>query len=360
MKPDYYKTLGVPRDADAAAIKQAYRRLAQKHHPDKNPDDPAAAAERFKPVQEAYHVLSDEKKKAAYDRFGHAAFEGGHGNGGAQHDFSGVFDELFSDFFSGGGRAGPRQRVLSIQLGFEESITGCKKELRINEPTVCDSCRGSGGEPGTKMETCGKCRGAGQIRINRGFFTMQQTCGECRGRGRIYPTPCRACGGEGSRRIARTIAVQIPPGISDGETIRLNIPGVADQFHLRVQVAQHPLFERDGDHLHISIPVSVAIAALGGRVEAPLPAGGKVKITVPPETQSGAILRLRGRGAPNARGREPGDMLCHIFVETPVNLTEEQKNLLHKFDASLRKKHERHSPRERSWLDKARAFFGEE
>ncbi len=361
MKADYYQTLGVPRDADAAAIKTAYRRLAQKHHPDKNPDNPEKAAEKFKPVQEAYAVLSDPQKKSAYDRFGHAAFEGGRGNGSAPPDFSGVFDDLFSDFFSGGGaRGGGRRRILSIQLSFEESVAGCKKELRINEPSVCDSCGGSGGEAGQKMETCSACRGSGQIRVNRGFFAMQQTCEKCRGRGQIYQTPCPDCDGEGARRIARTVSVQIPAGIQDGESIRLNIPGIIDQFHLRVQVAPHPLFERDGDNLHISIPVSVVVAALGGRVESPLAAGGKVKITIPPETQSGAILRLRGRGAPNVRGGAPGDMLCHIAVETPVNLDEEQKNLLRKLDESLRKKHERHSPQERSWLDKARAFFGDE
>ena len=358
MKPDYYQTLGVPRDADAATIKKAYRRLAQKYHPDKNLDNPEAAAEKFKPVQEAYHILSDEEKKAAYDRFGHDAFQ--RGNGAPPPDFSGVFDDLFSDFFSGASNSGPRRRVLSIRLSFEESISGCKKELRLNEPSVCDSCNGTGGEPGAKTEVCNRCGGDGRIRINRGFFTMQQTCNACGGRGKKFATLCKACGGEGARRIARTIAVQIPPGIQDGETIRLNISGVVDQFHLRVNVAPHPLFERDGDHLHIAIPVSVAVAALGGQVEAPLPAGGKVKITVPPETQSGAVLRLRGRGAPNVRGRGAGDMLCHISVETPVNLTEEQKKILRKFEDSVRKKNGRHSPREQSWMDKARAFFGEE
>ena len=359
MKQDYYKTLGVARDADAATIKQAYRRLAMKHHPDRNPDD-KTAEDKFKAAQEAYSVLSDDDKKAAYDRFGHAAFEQQQqrGGGGAQ-DFGSVFDDMFSDFFSGGGRNAPRQRVLSIRLSFEEAIAGCKKELRINEPSVCTTCRGSGAKPGQKMETCSQCRGHGQIRTSRGFFTVQQTCNKCRGRGKIFRTPCDDCGGEGTRRIARTIAVQIPPGIQDGETIRLNISDVSDQFHLRVHVAGHPFFERDGDHLHISIPVSMTAAALGGHVHAPLPGGGKVKITVPPETQSGAILRLRGRGAPNVRGHGTGDMLCHIMVETPVNLTDAQQKLLRNFEESLRKKQDRHSPQEQSWLQKVKALFGD-
>ncbi|MGI9307104.1 MAG: molecular chaperone DnaJ [Gammaproteobacteria bacterium] len=356
MKRDYYEVLGVPRDADGAAIKQSYRRLAMKYHPDRNPED-GTAEEKFKTLQEAYAVLSDAEKKAAYDRFGHAAFEQGGGARGS--DFSSVFDDLFSDFFGGGARA-PRQRVISLRLRFEEAFNGCKKELRLNEPSVCVSCHGEGGAPGEKMTECPKCGGSGSVRTNRGFFTMQQTCGRCRGRGKVFRTPCPECGGEGVRRTARTIAVKIPAGIQDGETIRLNISGVEDHFHLRVQVAEHPLFKRDGDNLHIAIPVSMTAAALGGQVEAPTPGGGKVKITVPPETQSGAVLRLRGRGAPNVRGNPPGDLLCRIFVETPVNLTAAQKKLLRSFEESVKKKQERHSPQEKSWLEKAKAFFDDD
>ena len=357
MKQDYYETLGVPRDADRDAIKKSYRRLAMKYHPDRNPDD-KTAEDKFKTVQEAYDILSDAEKKEAYDRFGHAAFEQGGGQGARGADFSSVFDDLFSDFFGGANR-GARQRVLSIRLKFEEAIGGCKKELRLNEPMTCSACRGNGAEPGQKMETCPQCGGSGNLRVNRGFFTMQQTCNRCRGRGRTYRKPCRACGGDGVRRTERTVAVKIPPGIQDGETILLNISGMEDQFRLRVQVEEHPLFKRDGDHLHIAIPVSMTAAALGGHVEAPTPVGGKVKITVPPETQSGALLRLRGRGAPNSRGGPPGDLLCRIFVETPVNLTEPQKKLLRSFEDSLKKKQERHSPQEKSWLEKAKALFGD-
>lgn len=358
MKQDYYDTLGVSKDADSAAIKQAYRRMAMKYHPDRNPGD-KSAEDKFKSAQEAYAVLSDAEKKAAYDRFGHDAFQHGGGGGGGAPDFSSVFDDLFSNFFSGSGgaRTSPRrQRVITVQLSFEESISGCKKELRINEPAVCSDCGGSGGA-GRATKICSKCRGVGQIRINRGFFTMQQTCDRCGGRGKIFEKPCEACGGEGQRRVVRTIAVQIPPGIQDEETMRLNVPEFIDEFHLRVHVTPHSLFTRDGDNLHLAIPISITVAALGGQVEAPLPGGGRVKITIPPETQTGAILRLRGRGAPNVRGRGQGDMLCHVAVETPVNLTDAQMKLLQSFDESLRKKQDRHSPKERSWLDKARSFF---
>ncbi len=355
MKQDYYEILGVPRGADADAIKKSYRRLAMKYHPDRNPDD-KTAEDKFKTVQEAYAVLSDAEKKEAYDRFGHAAFEQG-GGGARGADFSSVFDDLFSDFFGGANR-GPRQRILSIRLKFEEAINGCKKELRLNEPMTCTACRGSGAEPGQKLETCPQCHGSGNVRTNRGFFTMQQTCSRCRGRGRAYRNPCRACDGEGVRRTERKVAVRIPPGIQDGETILLNIGGMEDQFRLRVQVEEHPLFKREGDHLHIAIPVSMTAAALGGHVEVPTPEGGMVKITVPPETQSGAVLRLRERGAPNSRGGAPGDLLCRIFVETPINLTEPQKKLLRSFEESLKKKQERHSPREQSWLEKAKTLLG--
>ena len=357
MKPDCYQALGVARDASKEEIKKSYRRLAMKHHPDRNPDD-ASAEQKFKSVQQAYDILSDPQKKEAYDRFGHAAFEN---SGGAREaDFSNVFDNLFSDFFSGGGRSnGGRRRVLSVTLTFEEAVAGCQKEIRINEPAACNTCRGSGAEPGSRPEECAACQGSGQMRINRGFFTMQQPCERCHGRGSIIRTPCRACNGEGARRVARSVTVKIPAGIQDGETMSVKFGGVSDQFHLRVQVAPHPLFERDGDNLHISIPVSMTAAALGGYMETPTPTGGKIKITVPPETQSGAVLRLRGRGTPNVRGRGHGDMLCHIIVETPVNLTEAQKKILRGFEESLKKKQERHSPQEKSWLEKARSLFEE-
>ncbi|MGU9951100.1 MAG: molecular chaperone DnaJ [Gammaproteobacteria bacterium WSBS_2016_MAG_OTU1] len=359
MKQDYYETLGIERGADAAAIKQSYRRLAMKYHPDRNPDD-ETAEEKFKSIQEAYAILSDPQKKEMYDRHGHAAFNSGGGGGARGQDFSSVFDDLFSDFFGNATRSSARQRVLSIRLKFEESILGCKKELQLNEPTICSACRGSGADPKAKVEGCPDCQGSGQIRTNRGFFTIQETCKRCRGQGRIVKIPCHVCKGEGRRRIARKLAVKIPAGIQDGETMRLPIGDSQDEFVLRVTVEPHPLFERDGDNIHISIPVSITVAALGGYVEAPMAAGGKVKITVHPETQSGAILRLRGRGAPNVRGHDTGDMLCHILVETPINLTDTQKKLLRSFEESLKKKQDRHSPQEKSWLEKAKTLFSDD
>ena len=363
-KPDYYEVLGVPRDADTAVLKTAYRRLAMKYHPDRNAGN-TESEEKFKTVREAYDVLSDSEKRQMYDRFGHSAFQqGGRGGGGGSGaDFSNVFDDLFGDFFGGaaagrrsGGNAAGR-RVLSIRLSFEESLSGCKKELRLNEPAVCKECGGSGAAAGSGKSECAECRGSGYMRINRGIFTMQQTCGRCGGSGEIVRNPCAACGGEGSRRTARTVAIEIPAGIQDGEMMRLNLRGMVHQFHLRVQVAAHPFFERDGDDLHMSIPISMTVAALGGHVESPAPGGGRLKITVPPGTQSDAILRLRGHGAPNVRGRGNGDMLCHITVETPVNLTEAQKEMLREFENNLKRKHARHSPREKSWLEKAKEFF---
>ena len=361
MKRDYYEVLGVARDAGADVVKQSYRRLAMKYHPDRNPDD-GAAEEKFKEVREAYDVLSNPEKRAAYDRHGHAAFENGggmhRGGGGGGGDFSSVFDDLFSDFFGSGGRAsGGRQRVLSAKLSFADSMRGCKKEFQISEPMVCSICKGSGAASPSDIKECETCRGVGQIRVNRGPFIMQQTCERCQGRGKVAMRPCAACSGNGQRSETRRVAVKIPAGIQDGETIRLNVRGSEDEFHLRVRVEPHPLFKRDGDNIHLSIPVSVAAAALGGHVEAPTPSGGNVKITVPPETQTGTALRLRGLGAPNVRGRGAGDLLCHIIVETPVNLTEAQKKVLRNFGDSLRKKQDRHAPREQSWLEKAKSFF---
>lgn len=357
MKRDYYEVLGVDRGADDAAIRRAYKKLAGKYHPDRNPGD-AAAEKKFKEAQEAHDILSDRGKRQAYDQLGHAAFEHGGGNGAAP-DISSIFGSVFKNFFSEDDEpnAGPRQRILRIRVSLEEALAGCTKKVRLNEPAVCDSCRGSGGAPGEKVQECRRCDGQGEIRIDRGFFAMRQTCPDCKGRGKMFRKPCPDCGGDGSRRIARTVSIKIPPGIRDGTNMRLNIQDFVDEFFLNVRVDKHPLFERDGDNLHIVIPVSMTAAALGGHAEAPSPGGGRVKITIPPGTQNGAVLRLRERGAPNMQGGATGDMFCHVEIEVPINLTAEQKKMLRDFDDTLKKKNSRHTPREESWLEKARSFF---
>lgn len=359
-KEDYYQTLGVSRETNAADIKRAYRRLAMKHHPDRNPDD-SSAEEKFKEIQEAYDVLSNEEKRAAYDRFGHAAFDGmaggGGGNGG---DFSSVFEDMFSDFFSGNaGRQQTREdrRVLDLRLSFEEAALGCTKELRLSLPQPCGTCSGSGAKPGSSPVTCRACGGAGQVRAQRGFFTIQQTCGHCHGRGQTISKPCTTCGGKGRETKTQRISAKIPAGINDNGIIRLNV-NKGGEILLRIRVESHPLFQRDGDDLHITIPVSMVVAALGGHVEAPNIAGGRIKIAIPPETQSGRVLRLRGRGLANPRHGGCGDMLCQVIVETPVNLTGEQRKILQRFDKSI-SADALHSPKEKSWLEKAKGLFSD-
>lgn len=360
MKEDFYETLGVARGAGKDEIKSAYRRLAMKHHPDRNPGD-AAAESKFKKVQEAYDTLSDSEKRAAYDRFGHAAFEHARSPGGGAHDFSGVFDDLFGHFFGAAG-AQPREererpRVFDMQITFEEAALGCQKTLNVVLPARCEKCVGTGAKAGTKPVQCRACAGAGQIRVSRGMFTLQQTCPECRGAGQTIKTPCPECAGKGKTQTRQKISAAVPAGVNDGEMIRLAIEGSGEMF-LRMSVAAHPIFRRDGENLHITIPVSVATASLGGEVRAPALGGGAINVTVPPETQSGKILRLRGRGVGNPRSRsgERGDMLCKIIVETPVNLDAAQKKLLRQFDASLKTAH---SPQKESWLKKAKNIFTE-
>lgn len=356
-KRDYYEVLGIERGADASAIKAAYRRLAMKHHPDRNPGD-AAAEGKFKEVQEAYSCLSDEQKRAAYDRFGHDAFEGGGAGGGP--GFSSFFEDVFSDFFGGGGAAQRdtrRQRVIDINLTFEEMATGCEKEIRVTLPSACEDCGGSGAAEGTAAETCSDCGGQGQVRVQRSVFTLQQTCPTCRGKGRTIKNPCRSCGGGGKVSKAHHLQVNIPAGIDDGALVRVNIDGHADELFIRPSIASHPLFMRDGDDLHIKIPISMITAALGGEVVTPSVKGGKLKVDIPAGVQNGQRLRVPSCGLPNVRSGRRGNLLCHIAVEVPIKLNSEQKELLKKFEKSM--KSARQSPQEQSWLDKAKQFFTE-
>ena len=362
-KRDYYEVLGLQKGADAAAIKTAYRRLAMKHHPDRNPDDPQAEA-KFKEVQEAYACLSDSQKRAAYDQFGHGAFEGGMGGEGGP-GFSSFFDDIFSDFFGGAGGRGPgggaqrarRQRVMDMDLTFEEMAVGCEKEVRITLPSDCDACAGTGAEEGATVKTCTACDGHGQVRVARGPFTLQQTCSKCNGEGKVVDKPCRPCNGSGKVNKSRHLQINIPAGVQDGALVRVSMDGSEDELFIRPNVGKHPLFVRDGSNLHIEIPVSIATAALGGEVVTPSVKGGKIKVNIPAGVQNGQVLRVPSCGLPDPRTDRRGNMLCHIAVEVPVRLNSEQKELLRKFDESL--KREDHSPKEQSWLDKAKQFFTE-
>ena len=358
MKEDYYATLGVGKGAGKDEIKTAYRKMTQKYHPDRNPGN-AAAEDKFKQVREAYDTLSDPQKREMYDRFGHQAFEhaggGGHGyGGGGQPDFSNVFDDIFGNFFGGGGQQKQAQRVFDLHVSFEEAALGCKKTIKMTVPASCDSCGGSGAKKGTKPQVCTTCGGNGQVRVSRGFFTLQQTCGACRGKGRIIKSPCAECGGGGSVEALRKLEAAVPGGVDDGEMVRLRLE--KGEVLLRMRVASHPLFQRDGENLHFAMPVSITTAALGGAINIPKLGGGKIKITVPPETQSGGMLRLRGEGIARLRGSGRGDMFCRIVVETPVNLNEDQKALLRAFDKSLQKAH---TPKGESWLQKVKSIFTE-
>jgi molecular chaperone DnaJ len=356
-KRDYYEVLGVGRDADADAIKKAYRRLAMRHHPDRNAGDKAAEA-KFKEIQEAYSCLADEQKRGAYDQFGHAAFEGmGNGAGGAGAGFDNFFDDIFGNFFGGNGAGGRqrRQRVLDLELSFEEMARGCEKQIRLGMPQSCDNCGGNGAAPGSKPQRCGACGGNGQVRIQRGFFTVQQTCPKCRGRGKTIDKPCPNCGGNGRVEKERRLSVSLPAGIQDGALVRVDAGG-EEEILLRPSVRPHPLFRRHNDDLHIEIPVSVGVAALGGEALAPTIGGGKISLNIPAGTQSGQTLRVNGRGIPNMRSGRAGAMYCRIAVETPVNLSEKQKKLLREFDDSLKNKH---SPNGASWLDKLKDMLGE-
>ena len=366
-KRDYYEVLGVDRNADADAIRKAYRRMAMKHHPDRNLGD-EGAEERFKELGEAYKILSDPQKKAAYDRFGHRAFEaggspfGGGGGGAGGPDLSSIFGDIFEDFFNGGGgrrareSSGARRVILDLSLSFEEAALGCSRRVRVTLPERCGACEGTGAAPGSAPTSCPQCGGSGHLRVQRGFFSALQTCPKCKGKGEVVENPCKACGGEGETERPRSVALDIPAGVEDGETLRLRLSGDNEAL-LRIHAAPHKLFERRDMDLVVRMPVSFATAALGGEVQAPKLGGGRLAVRIPAGSQSGQVFRLRGEGIAR-RGRGRGDMLCFIAVETPVNLNREQKEALRRFQESL-EKNESASPKRNSWLEKAKEFFGE-
>ena len=368
-KRDYYEVLGLNRDASDDDVKKAYRRLAMKLHPDRNPDD-AEAEEKFKEASEAYEVLADREKRGAYDQFGHAGVDpsaGGMGGAGFNGSFSDIFGDVFGDIF-GGGRSGRSSRsrgadlryALTLDLG--QAVHGDTVEISVPVLAACEECRGSGSAPGTQPSICPECSGAGQIRVAQGFFSLQQTCPRCRGAGQIITDPCRRCGGQGRVEERKTLSVRIPPGVDTGDRIRLagegeaGRGGEAGDLYVQVEVREHPIFERDGRHLYCEVPLSFADAALGGEREVPT-LSGRVMLKVPPETQTGKMFRLRGRGVTPVRGGGVGDLLCRVVVETPVKLDESQKELLRQFKHSLEKRSEHHSPRESGWFRGVKDFF---
>jgi len=374
-KRDYYEVLGVNRDASDEEIKKAYRRLAMKHHPDRNPDNPKAE-ELFKEAKEAYEILSDAKKRQAYDQFGHAAVDpsmgpGPGGMGGAgMGGFADTFSDIFGDIFGGRGGAG-RSNVYrgadlryNLEITLEEAARGTETRIRIPTMAECEACGGSGAKKGTQPKTCPTCGGHGQVRMQQGFFSIQQTCPKCHGTGRFVADPCTSCHGAGRVKQHKTLSVKIPAGIDEGDRIRLSgegEPGVnggpSGDLYVQIHLKAHPVFQRDHDDLHCEMPVSFATAALGGEIEIPT-LDGVAKLKVPAETQTGKVFRLRGKGIKGVRSISQGDLLCHVVVETPVHLTERQKELLQEFEEISRGNHATHHPKAQGWLDKVREFFG--
>ena len=374
-KKDYYDTLGVSKNAKDDDIKKAYRKLAMKHHPDRNQGDSAKAAEeKFKEAKEAYEMLSDDQKRAAYDQYGHAGVDPNMRGGAGAEGFGG-FAEAFGDIFGGvfgeqqrraqGGRQVFRGGDLSyaMEVSLEEAANGKEAQIRVPSWDDCGVCKGSGAKPGTKVATCTTCHGQGQVQMRQGFFSVQQTCPQCKGTGKLIPEPCTSCHGVGKTKNNKTLEVKIPAGIDDGMRIRSTgngEPGTnggpPGDLYIEIRVKKHEIFERDGDDLHCSVPISFTTAALGGEIEVPTLAG-KAAIDIPEGTQAAKQFRLRGKGIKGVRSSYPGDLYCHITVETPVKLTEHQRKLLKEFDESLKKGGAKHSPSEDSWTDKLKNFF---
>src|SRR5579872_2472710 len=372
-KRDYYKVLDVPRTATEAQIKQAYRRLAMKFHPDRNPSD-RDAEERFKEAKEASEVLTDAHKRAVYDQHGHAGLEaaarsGGRGPFGAGDAFSDIFGDVFGDIF-GAARRGGRSQVFrgadlryELELSLDQAVFGTTSEIEVTKLAECETCHGSGAAKGSTPATCESCGGAGQVRISQGFFQLQQTCPRCRGTGTIVRNPCDTCLGQGRIRRTRKLSVKVPAGVDTGDRVRLSGEGEGGRnggppgdLYVEIHVREHPIFERDGEHLSCEVPVSFATAALGGSVSVPT-LDGDVMLKIPAETQSGRVFRLRDKGVKPVRGGSRGDLFCRVVVETPVHLSSEQRELVRKLEETLRKDSVRHAPREQGFFEGVKRFF---
>ncbi|MSQ66042.1 MAG: molecular chaperone DnaJ [Limnohabitans sp.] len=371
-KRDFYEVLGVPKNASEDEIKKSYRKLAMKYHPDRNQVDTSAEV-KFKEAKEAYELLSDAEKRAAYDQFGHAGVDpnmrgaGGAGFGG----FGDTFGDIFGDIFGqarrqqGGGRQVFRGNDLSyaMEVTLEEAAAGKDSEIRIPSYDECDTCHGSGAKPGTSPKTCGTCQGQGVVQMRQGFFSVQQTCPHCRGKGKVITDPCSPCHGQGKIKRQKTLEIKIPAGIDDGMRIRSTgngehgtNGGPPGDLYIEIHIKKHEVFQRDGDDLHCAVPVGFTTAALGGEISVPT-LSGEAAIDLPEGTQTGKQFRLRGKGIKGVRSSFPGDLYCHITVETPVKLTEHQRKLLRELDESLRKGGDKHSPSEAGWADKLKNLF---
>ena len=375
-KKDYYEVLGVNRDAAEDEIKKAYRKLAMKHHPDRNPDNPKSE-EAFKEAKEAYEILTDASKRATYDQYGHAGIDPSSAqgfNGGAQgfSNFADAFGDIFGEVFGGGGAGRGRANVYrgadlryNLEINLEEAARGTDTKFRVPSVEKCEPCHGSGAKPGTKPSTCPTCNGHGQVRMQQGFFSIQQTCPKCHGSGKVIATPCATCNGLGRIKQQKTLSVKIPSGIDEGDRIRLSGEGEAGanggpngDLYVVIHIKPHAVFTRDHNDLHCEMPISFTVAALGGEIGIPT-LDGYAKLKIPSETQSGKVFRLRGKGIKGIRSNAHGDLLCHVAIETPVNLTPRQKELLQELEAINIKDNDKHNPRAKSWMDKVKQFFAQ-
>lgn len=374
-KRDYYEVLGVSKDASAAELKKAYRRVAMKFHPDRNPDD-KGAEDKFKEASEAYEVLSDSQKKGAYDQYGHAGVDGSAGGaggfgGGGAGGFSDIFGDVFGDIFGGAGggggrRGGPARGSdlrYTLDLSLEDAVKGASVKIKVPTLVSCSPCGGSGAKKGSSPTTCTTCGGHGQVRMQQGFFSVQQTCPNCRGKGKMISDPCPSCRGQGRVEETKTLSVKVPPGVDTGDRIRLagegeagTDNGPAGDLYVQVNVQEHEFFQRDGKNLYCEVPISIFDACLGGELEVPT-LDGRVKLKVPAETQTGKLFRLRGRGVAPVRGGATGDLLCRVVLETPVNLAKDQKELLEKLRSSM--KGQKNSPKQDNWFEGMKNFFGD-
>lgn len=373
MSKDLYAILGVDKSADKDALKKAYRKLAMKYHPDRNPDSKEAEA-KFKEAKEAYEILNDEQKRQVYDQYGYEAASGqagaGGGFGGGAADFGDIFGSVFGDMFGGSGGGGARSHarrgsdlLYQLELSLEDAVAGTQQTIKVPTRVACKTCDGSGAKPGSKRKTCATCNGSGQVRMQQGFFSVQQTCPTCQGMGEIIEEPCEQCHGHGRLNETKTLSVKIPAGVDDGDRIRLSGEGEAGEYgapagdlFVEVSVRQHEIFARQGNDLYCEMPVSFVTAALGGELEVPT-LDGKGVLKIPAETQTGKLFKIAGKGVKSVRSNTTGNLLVRVILETPVNLNKEQIELLEQFQASLGKGGKRHSPQESGWVDDIKGFW---